>query len=139
MHRTLAVTAIVFGSVLVVLATSNREYGANEYDTVVRGTSPDGRYEIATHGEGYLGYDNFHLYLVDHKARNSLITLNEPVEPFVDTGADAYYADWSPDSKQVSITFRAERHVAVKVTYRIRDGRPIQVGGRHRVRGLPPD
>jgi len=139
MKRFLLTALIGLVTSSAVFATSNREYGANEYDPVVRGASPDGRYTIVTHGEGNLGYDNFHLFLLDNRGRERIIALNEPIEPFVDTGADAYYADWRKDSQQVSITFRAERHVAVKVMYRIENGRPIQVGGRQRGEGLPRD
>ena len=47
------------------LATSNYEYGTDEYVTVASGISPDGKFAITAHGTGYLGYDNFHLYLTD--------------------------------------------------------------------------
>lgn len=136
MLRVSFTVAILFAVRCVAFATSNREYGANEYDTVLRGDSPNGRYTIAAHGEGCLGYTNFHLYLIDQKSRNPISALIEPIEP-VDTGADAYYADWFPDSRRVSITFRAERHIAFKVTYLIQDGRLIELGGRVRVESLP--
>ena len=47
------------------LATSNYQYGRDEYVTVATGISPDGQYAITAHGGGKLGYDNFHLYLTD--------------------------------------------------------------------------
>jgi hypothetical protein len=133
MLRASIAVAILFALCCVAFATTNREYGADEYGTVVGGDSPNGRYTIATHGEGCLGYTNFHLYLIDQKSRNPICALSEPAEPCVDTGADAYDADWFPDSRRVSITFRTERRVAVEVTYVIQDGRPFQIGGRQRV------
>ncbi len=35
-------------------ATSNHEYGPDEYVTVRNGLSPDGKFTITTHGEGEL-------------------------------------------------------------------------------------
>jgi hypothetical protein len=120
-------------------ATSNHEYRPDEYLPIVRGVSPDGYYAIAAHGEGYLGYDHFQLYLVDAKTHKPLAGLKEPKEPFVDTGPNAYYAEWSSDSKQVSIIFRAERHLAVRLRYRVESGRAHLLQGRTRVEGLPRD
>ena len=47
------------------LATSNYEYGPDEYVTIAKGFSPDGKYAITAHGEGELGDENFHLFLTD--------------------------------------------------------------------------
>ena len=48
-----------------VLATSNYEYGTDEYVTIAKGISPNGKYAITAHGEGELGDENFHLFLTD--------------------------------------------------------------------------
>jgi hypothetical protein len=122
------------------LGSSVHEYKPNEYLPIVHGLSPDGRYAIAAHGSSdYLGYEGFQLYLIDAKTHKPLAGLKEPKEPFVDTGANAYYADWSADSKHVSVTFRAERHLAVRLRYRITDGHVHLIEGRTPVYGLPRD
>jgi hypothetical protein len=120
------------------LGSSVHEYKSDEYLPIVRGVSPDGRYAIAAHGSSnYYGYEGFQLHLIDAKTHKPLAGLREPKEPFVDTGADAYCADWSADSKQVSVTFRAERHLAVRLRFRITDGHVHQIEGRTPVHGLP--
>src|SRR5437762_7764394 len=47
------------------LATSNYEYGADEYVTIAKGISPNRKYAITTHGSDEYGYDNFHVYLTN--------------------------------------------------------------------------
>src|SRR6184192_2973159 len=46
-------------------ATWNYEYGPDEYVTVAKGISPDGKIAITAHGSGELGDEHFHLYLTD--------------------------------------------------------------------------
>jgi hypothetical protein len=105
-----------------VQATSNHNYKPGEYVVIVQGRSPNGRYSIASHGDGELGYDNFHLYLMDAKTGRKIGPLEE-IKDTLDTGASAFYAQWSADSKRVSITYRIDRHVAVKVVYSIKNRR----------------
>src|SRR5271165_3148647 len=111
-----------------VLATSNYEYKPGEYVTITEGVSPDGRYALATHGEGDLGYDNWHVYLMNAQTGKRIGPLEEITDP-LDTAADAYVAQWSPDSSTVAITYRADRHVAVKIVYRIANRRAYLVSG----------
>jgi hypothetical protein len=139
MTQSLCVVAITAALTSGAWATSNCEYKPGEYVPIHHGVSPNGRYAIAAHGSGYLGYDHFQLYVVDAKTRQPLAGLKEPKDPFVDTGADAYYAQWSADSKEVSIIFRAERHLAVRLRYRISDGHARRIEGRTHVYGLPRD
>ena len=139
MRRTLPSALLAVAFACTTFATSNYEYRPDEYVPIHHGVSPDRRYAIAAHGSGYLGYDHFQLYLVDAKTRKPLAGLKEPKDPFVDTGADAYYAQWSPDSKEVSVIFRAERHLAVRLRYRVTDGHIRRIEGRTRVYGLPRD
>jgi dipeptidyl aminopeptidase/acylaminoacyl peptidase len=124
MNRRLGVSTLLFFGVFVVsaLATSNYEYQPGEYVTVSGGKSPDGRYLIATHGEGDLGYDNWHVYLMDAQTGRKIGPLEEITDP-LDTAADAYAAKWSPDSTKVAVTYRAERHIAVTIVYRIANRR----------------
>jgi hypothetical protein len=109
-------------------ATSNYEYKPGEYVTITDGLSPDGRYAIATHGDGDLGYDNWHVYLMNAQTGKKIGPLEEITDP-LDTAADAYVAQWSPDSSTVAITYRADRHVAVKIVYRIANRRAYLISG----------
>jgi hypothetical protein len=59
------------------------------------------------------------------------------IDEILDTGANAFYAQWSPDSLQVSVTYRVDRHVAVRIRYRIADSRAYRVSGPTQVAGLP--
>ena len=68
----LFVSAIVMPTTFA-LATSNYEYGPDEYVTVANGISPDERYAITAHGGGQLGYDNFHLYFTDAMTGKTLV------------------------------------------------------------------
>ena len=119
-------------------ATSNYSYKPDEYVVIVDGRSPDGRYAIASHGDGEFGYDNFHLYLMDGTTGKKIGPLEE-IKDTLDTGSDAFYAKWSADSSQVSITYRVDRHVAVMIGYRIANRRAYRIVGPKQVAGLPRD
>jgi hypothetical protein len=100
-------------------ATANHQYGTDEYDTIMRGISPDGKWAITTHGGGDLGYDNFHVYLTDNVTGKKIGPLEE-ITGTLDTGAVAFCADWSADSTQVTIIYRISRHLPLKaMSYRI--------------------
>jgi len=133
---TFALAGVVVGSFLPsARATSNYAYQPGEYVVIVDGQSPDGRYTIAAHGDGELGDDNFHLYLMDAQTDSKIGPLEE-VKETLDTGADAFYAHWSADSRQVSISYRVERHVAAMIRYRIANRRAYPLSGPTRVAGL---
>jgi len=117
-------------------ATSNYTYKQGEYVTIVDGRSPDGQYSIAAHGEGNYGYEHFHLYLVNAKTEKPIGQLEE-IKETLDTGANAFYAQWLANSREVSITYRVDRHVAVMVRYRIENGRAHLISGPSKVEGLP--
>jgi hypothetical protein len=120
----IALRVALFVSALVLpttfaFATSNYEYGPDEFVTVASGISPDEQYAITAHGGGKLGYDNFHLYLMDASTGKNFGPLEEIVET-LDTGANAFSAKWSTHSKQVIIIYRVDRHARLKaVTYGI--------------------
>ena len=128
----IALSLTAFGS---VFATSNREYGPNEYPVVNGGLSPDRKYSIAAHGEGELGYDNFHIYLMDAATGKKIGPLEE-IKDTLDTGADAFYAKWSPNSTEVAIRYRIDRREALEVRYRISKGRATLVHGPTKADGL---
>jgi len=77
--------------ITAALATSNYEYGPDEYVTVSNGMSPDGKFAITAHGGGELGYDDFRLYLTDAITGKKVDPLQE-VAGTLDTGADAFAA-----------------------------------------------
>jgi hypothetical protein len=121
--------------ITLALATSNYEYGPDEYVTVANGISPDNQYAITAHGAGKLGYDNFHLYLMDASTGKSFGPLQEIVET-LDTAANAFSAKWSSDSKQVIIIYRVDRHAPLKaVTYGIAGRRARCIKGPFDVTG----
>jgi len=110
-------------------ATSNHQYGPDEYVTVPKGISPDGQYAITAHGGGDLGYDNFHIYLTNAMTGKKIGPLEE-IKDVLDTGADAYSAKWSNDSQQVVIVYRVDRHAPLKaVFYHIAKGRATPIKG----------
>jgi hypothetical protein len=115
-------------------ATSNYEYGPNEYVTIAKGISPDGKIAITTHGSGDLGYDNFHLYLTDAVTGKKIGPLEEITE-FLDTAADVFAAQWSSDSQQVTIVWRVDRHEPLKaISYRITGRRAQKIKGPFNVK-----
>lgn len=121
--------------VSLALATSNQEYGPNEYAVIDGGLSPDRRHSIAAHGEGELGYGNFHIYLMNAVTGKKIGPLEE-IKDNLDTGADAFYAKWSRDSKEVAIRYRIDRREALEVRYRIDKGRASLIRGPSKSDGL---
>jgi hypothetical protein len=125
---------VLFASMLLLSAislraTSNYEYGPDEYVTVSNGISPDGKFAITAHGGGELGYDNFHLYLTDANTGKKIGPLEE-IKETLDTGADAFAAKWSKDSQQVIIVYRVDRHEPLKaILYRITGRRARRIKG----------
>jgi hypothetical protein len=121
--------SILLLSSTAALATSNYEYGPDEYVTVSNGISPDGKFAITAHGEGEYGDENFHIYLTDAVTGKKIGPLEEIVET-LDTGADAFSAKWSSDSRQVTIVYRVDRHEPLKaVSYRIAGRRAQRIKG----------
>jgi hypothetical protein len=119
MSRLFVTMSLVLLSPLLAHATSNHEYGPDEFVTVSNGISPDGKLAITAHGSGDLGYDGFHLYLTDAATGKKIGVLEEIVET-LDTGADAFAAKWSSEPQQVTIVYRVDRHAPLKaVSYRI--------------------
>lgn len=110
------------------LATSIYQYKPSEYAIVDGGMAPNRALSVAAHGGGESGYDNFHLYLMTEPAHRKAAAL-----PFIsgdkilDTGADAYHAAWSPDSRHLAVLFRLSHQVATFALYEIRNRRPIML------------
>jgi hypothetical protein len=124
---------VLFSALLLpitaALATSNYEYGPDEHVTVSNGISPDGKFAITAHGEGEDGDDNFHIYLTDAITGKKIGPLEE-IKDTLDTGADAFAAKWSSDSREVTIVYRVDRHEPLKaVSYRIAGRRAQRIKG----------
>jgi hypothetical protein len=129
----------LFGSILLlpvtsVLATWNYEYGPDEYVTIAKGISPDGKIAITAHGSGDLGDENFHLYLVNAGTGKKIGPLEE-IEYFLDTAAGAFLADWSNDGHEVTVVWRVDRHEPLKaISYRITARRAEKIKGPFNVK-----
>ena len=125
-------------SIAVLAATSVYDYGSDEYVTIVSGLSLDGKYAITAHGEGDNGYDHFHIYLTDAVSGRKIGALEEIVDA-LDTGADAFCAKWSNDSKTVTIIYRVDqlnRYLPLRaVSYRMSERRAHRLKGPFKVRG----
>ena len=134
----LSLVAFSLAGIGSVFATSNREYGPNEYAVVNGGLSPNRKYSIAAHGEGEFGYENFHIYLMNAATGRKIGPLVE-IKGTLDTGANAFYAKWSRDSKQVAIRYRVDRREAHEVRYRIAKGRAYLLRGPAKTNGLQFD
>jgi hypothetical protein len=130
-----AFIALSAAAIASVLATSNREYGPNEYAVVDGGLSPDRKYSIAAHGGGELGYDNFHIYLMNAVTGIKIGPLEE-IKDTLDTGADAFYAKWSSNSTEVTIRYRIDRREFLEVRYRIAKDRAYLLKGPSKSDGL---
>ena len=122
-------------AITTAFATSNRQYGPNEYVVIEGGLSPDHKYSIAAHGGGELGYDHFHIYLMNAATGKKIGPLEE-IKETLDTGADAFYAKWSANSTEVAIRYRIDRHEALEVRYRIGNGRAFLIKGPAKSDGL---
>jgi hypothetical protein len=109
-------------------ATSNHTYKPGEYVVIADGRSPEGHDSIAAHGDGDLGYDNF-------AGSGPKIGAQEEIEDALDTSADAFHAQWSADSRNVSVGYRVDRHVAMRNRYRIENSRAFRVSGPTKVSG----
>jgi len=112
-------------------ATSEYIYKRNEYVTITRGKSPDGAFAIVAHGNGDAAENAFNLYLSDAKTGKRLGALTADADHTwgADTLAGAYHANWSADSKSVTITFRSDRHTVSWIKFKIENGRAIRVAG----------
>ena len=130
--RIFAIMGIAISS---TVATSNHEYGPNEYAVIEGGLSPDHKYSIAAHGGGELGYDHFHIYLMNAATGKKIGPLEE-IKDTLDTGADAFYAKWSANSTEVAIRYRVGRREAMEVRYQIGNGRARPIKGPSAADGL---
>lgn len=119
------VAIVLLAMVSMAQATDNHEYQKDEYLPISNGTSLDKKWVIKAHGEGELGYDNFHLYLVDAVSGKIVGPLSE-IADTLDTGAGSFAALWSKDSKTVTIVYRVSRHEPLaSVSYTLANGHAV--------------
>src|SRR5437899_12412664 len=97
--RLLLFVSILLLPVISVRATWNYEYGPDEYVTVAKGISPDGKIAITAHGSGELGDEHFHLYLTDAGTGKNIGPL-EALNEFLNTASDAALAQATSGGRQ---------------------------------------
>jgi len=111
-------------------ATSNHQYAKGEYAIIRGGLSPSKQLSLASHGEGELGDDNFHVWLMAEPAHRKIVALNDiSSDNNLDTGPDAYHAFWSKDSRHVGIAFRSSRHEVTLNLYRVENRKAYEIAG----------
>jgi hypothetical protein len=106
-------------------ATAEYDYKPGELVPVDGGESPDKKFTIVSGDPDKKGGFGG-VYLIDAQTKKVLGKLEE-VATTLDTAPEAYRAHWSPDSKHVGITSRADRHRADNVIYRIENNRAYYV------------
>ena len=126
----LLATAILFAvAIASSRATSNYEYAKDEYAIIRDGLAPTRKLSLASHGEGELGGEGFHVWLMSEPSHRRLIALpNIGSDNNLDTAADAYHALWSQDARHVAVAFRTDRHQVALNLYRIEDGHAEPLG-----------
>jgi hypothetical protein len=127
--RTLLVRYFVIAACLAVAglparATSNHQYAKGEYGVIRDGLAPGKQLSLASHGEGELGDEDFHVWLMAEPAHRKIAKLNAISSVNnLDTDPDGYHAFWSKDSRHVGVAFRSDRHAVTLNLYRIEDRR----------------
>jgi hypothetical protein len=120
--RLISLAAVLGLALAPAGATSNYNYGKNEYVTIGHGLAPNKRVSLASHGGGDLGYDDFHVWLMAEPAHRKIMALDHLDEnTILDTAADGFTASWTKDSRFVAVTHRSDRHEAALDLYRIED------------------
>src|ERR1700759_134864 len=101
-------------------ATSNHQYAKGEYGVIRDGLAPNKQLSLASHGEGELGDDHFHVWLMAEPAHRKLVALDSIGDDNnLDTAPEAYHGFWSKDSRRVGVAFRSSRHEVTLNLYRI--------------------
>lgn len=108
-------------------ATSEHQYGKNEYAVIRHGLAPNRELSLASHGAGELGDDDFHVWLMAEPAHRKVVALDDIAsDNNLDSDPDAYHAFWSKDSSRVAVAFRRSRHEVQLNLYRVQ-GRRIHL------------
>lgn len=111
-------------------ATSNHQYAKDEYGIIRDGLAPGKPLSLASHGEGDLGDQDFHVWLMAEPAHRRIAKLDAiSGDNNLDTDPGAYHAFWSKDSRHVGVAFRSSRHEITLNLYRIEDRRAHLIAG----------
>jgi hypothetical protein len=111
-------------------ATSNHQYAKDEYGIIRDGLAPGKQLSLASHGEGDLGDQDFHVWLMAEPAHRRIARLDAiSGDNNLDTDPGAYHAFWSKDSRHVGVAFRSSRHEITLNLYRIEDRRAHLIAG----------
>jgi hypothetical protein len=126
----LAMTVLAAFESASARATSNHEYGKDEYAVIRDGLSPNKQMSLASHGEGELGDENFRVWLMAEPAHSKIVVLPD-ISPDnnLDTAPDAYHAFWSKDARHVAVAFRSSRHEVTLNLYSLEGRRVRPIGG----------
>ncbi|MBR0873551.1 hypothetical protein JQ633_24560 [Bradyrhizobium tropiciagri] len=109
-------------------ATAEYDYGADEYVIIDGGLSRDTKISLAAHADS--GGGNFHVWLMAEPAHRRIAMLDAIGDDNnLDTKANAYHAEWSPDSRHVAVWFRRDRHELQLNLYSIDKDRPHLIAG----------
>ena len=111
-------------------ATDSHDYGKDEYAIIHDGMAPNKRLSLAAYGDGDGGSENFHVWLMAEPAHRKILPLgNIGSDNNLDTGPNAYHAQWRADSRAVAVLFRHGRHEVQLNLYRIEGNRAHLVQG----------
>ena len=125
-----AVAALLALAATPAHATDNHEYAKDEYAIISGGLAPNKQMSLASHGEGELGDTNFHVWLMAEPAHRKILALADiSADNNLDTGPNAYHAQWSADSRRVAVSFRRERHAIQLNIYNVEARRAHLVTG----------
>ena len=129
-HRRAVLALLLALAASPALATSEHQYGRNEYAIILGGKAPNGKLSVAAHGGGESGSDGFRIYLMAEPAHRKLMTLdNVNDDNILDTAPDAFHAAWSADSRFVAVSFRSERHIVTLNIYAVDGARARLIDG----------
>ena len=128
--RYFAIATCLAAAGLPARATSNHQYAKDEYGIIRDGLAPGKQLSLASHGEGELGDEDFHVWLMAEPAHRRFAKLDAiSSDNNLDTDPAAYHAFWSKDSRHVGVGFRSERYVVTLNLYRIEDRRAHLIAG----------
>jgi hypothetical protein len=125
----LAAAVSVAFAIAPARATSNYEYKKDEYAPIRDGLAPNKLTSLASHGNGELGDEDFHVWLMSEPSHRRIMALPDiGSHNNLDTDPDAYHAFWSADARHVAVAFRTDRHEIALKLYSIEggDARPIR-------------
>ena len=131
LHTTLSTLAALLAFGLApASATDSHDYAKDEYAIIHDGLAPNKRLSLASHGEGEGGDLNFHVWLMIEPAHRKIVALDDiSSSNNLDTGPNAYYAQWSADSRRVAVSFRRGRHEMQLNIYNIEGRRAHLIKG----------